>query len=871
MQPPLLRLNQRRRKVNFEKYGDIMQIKQQGKTIFWFEQLSLNNLEQVGGKNASLGEMIANMIEAEVNVPIGFATSAQVFIEFLQQNELNDSIKYHLNAYQSGEQTLAITGRTIRALIANGDFTLQQKNEITQAYLLLSQRILQDHSDTLDRTNVLNESIENPYFASVAVRSSATAEDLPQASFAGQQESYLNIVGIDNLLNACKQCFASLYTDRAIIYREKQGFEHEKVALSVGIQQMINSESAGVMFTLDTETGFPDVVEINGAWGLGETIVKGSVTPDRFMVFKPLLAIDKKSNVQLNEQSLTHLKEQNYIPIIEKKCGSKLVKMSFVHRNKALDAIVVDESTVTLATSNEERTSYVLSDNEVLQLARWAVKIEQHYGNAMDMEWAKDSESGQLYIVQARPETVESQKNHSVLVNYKLKETSKILVEGASVGSAIATGKVFKVTNPEDVDQFPAGAMLVTQRTDPDWLPLMRKAAGIITDTGGPTSHAAIVSRELKIAAIVGCENATQVLSNNQEVTLSCAQGTHGIVYEGKLAFDMNEVNLADIPKTQTDIMINAAMPDGIFKWWSLPVAGIGLTRIEFIISSEIGVHPMALLHREKVTDSKVNQKIDDLCQGYEKGADYFVDKLALGIGKIAASQYPKPVIVRMSDFKSNEYRGLLAGEFFELNEENPMLGLRGASRYYHELYREAFMLECQAIVKVREEMGFDNVIVMIPFCRTPHEADKVLAVMSEANLTRGVNGLQVYVMCEIPSNIILADEFAQRFDGFSIGSNDLTQLVLGIDRDSTELKSLFDARNDAVKSMIAQVIKVAHQFGCKVGICGQAPSDHPEFAEFLVACGIDSISLNPDSVAKASVHIALAEKTKEEQRKNSS
>jgi len=833
-----------------------IQSKKTGQTIFWFEQLSLANLEQVGGKNASLGEMIANMSEADIRVPIGFATSAQMFIDFLQQNKLNSQIKDHITHYESGQQTLANAGRAIRSLIVNGDFTKQQSDDITHAYQTLSKSIQLSLSDKLTKTN---KSSPTPFFASVAVRSSATAEDLPQASFAGQQESYLNITGIEPLLNACKQCFASLYTDRAIIYREKQGFEHEKVALSVGVQQMINSEAAGVMFTLDTETGFPDVVEINGAWGLGETIVKGSVTPDRFMVFKPLLNSNKKPEEKADNKGLTSPNIKKYMPIIEKKCGSKLVKMLFTTNNKQVE-IENDVTTVTLATSYEERISFVLSDQEILQLASWGIKIEQHYGNAMDIEWAKDTESGQLYIVQARPETVESQKNHSVLVDYKLKGKSRILVEGASVGSAIATGKVFKVINPQDVDQFPEGAMLVTQRTDPDWLPLMRKAAGIITDTGGPTSHAAIVSRELKIAAIVGCATASQVLNNDQEVTLSCAQGSHGFVYEGTLAFETNEVNLADIPKTQTDIMINAAMPDGIFKWWSLPVAGIGLTRIEFIISSEIGIHPMALLHREKVTDSKVNQKISDLCQGYESGADYFVDKLALGVGKIAASQYPKPVIVRMSDFKSNEYRGLLAGEFFELSEENPMLGLRGASRYYHKLYREAFILECQAIVKVREKMGFDNVIVMIPFCRTPDEADKVLAVMNEAHLTRGVNGLQVYVMCEIPSNIILADEFAQRFDGFSIGSNDLTQLVLGIDRDSTELKPLFDARNDAVKSMIAQVIKVAHNSGCKVGICGQAPSDHPEFAEFLVDCGIDSISLNPDSVARASVHIALAE-----------
>jgi len=828
-----------------------MQSKQQAQTIFWFEQLTLANLEQVGGKNASLGEMIANMSETAVQVPIGFATSAQLFVDFLQQNKLNEKIKHHIDAYGSAQQNLATTGSAIRKLIAHGDFTEQQSSEIIQAYQGLSKRIQATQHNKLNQNDLVNQA---PYMASVAVRSSATAEDLPEASFAGQQESYLNVIGIKNLLIACKQCFASLYTDRAIVYREKQGFEHEKVALSIGIQQMINAQAAGVMFTLDTETGFSDVVEINGSWGLGETIVKGSVTPDRFMVFKPLLAQNIK--VTSNEQ------QQKFRPIIEKKCGSKLEKMCFAHADKSKNIHIskVAASTETLATSIEERTSLVLSDDEILQLANWAVIIEKHYGKAMDMEWAKDSISGQLYIVQARPETVESQKNHSVLVNYKLKEKSKILVQGASVGSAIATGKVFKVVNPEDVENFPEGAMLVTQKTDPDWLPLMRKAAGIITDTGGPTSHAAIVSRELKIAAIVGCENATQVLQNDQEVTLSCAQGTLGIVYEGRLAFETEEVNLADIPHTNTDIMINAAMPDGVFKWSALPVAGIGLTRIEFIISSQIGVHPMALLHPEKVTDSKVKQKISELCRGYARGGDYFVDNLALGVAKIAASQYPKPVIVRMSDFKSNEYRGLLGGEFFELIEENPMLGLRGASRYYHKLYREAFMLECQAIVKVREQMGFDNVLVMIPFCRTPDEADKVLAVMSDAGLTRGEKGLQVYVMCEIPSNIILAAEFAQRFDGFSIGSNDLTQLILGIDRDSTELKSLFDARNDAVKSMIAQVIKVAHECGCKVGICGQAPSDHPEFAEFLVTCGIDSISLNPDSVAKASVHIALAE-----------
>ncbi|MDX1301557.1 phosphoenolpyruvate synthase [Photobacterium sp.] len=787
--------------------------------IRWYEHLGIADIALVGGKNASLGEMISKMAADGICVPTGFATSAQLYRDFLSQNDLDGPIAEHLDGLSNGAENLAQTGFAIRQMISQGEFTEIQKQAIEQAYQQLCTRI----------------GCEN---VSVAVRSSATAEDLPEASFAGQQESYLNITGIDDLLEACRQCFASLYTDRAIIYRQEQGFSHQQVALSVGVQQMIESEAAGVMFSLDTENGFPDVVMINGAWGLGETIVKGSVTPDRFMVYKPLL-----KNPELR-------------PIIEKQAGSKLQKMVY--------ASLAQEPTLIVATDESERSSLVLSDDEVLSLARWAVKIEQHYACPMDMEWAKDSRSKQLYIVQARPETVESLKDTAVLMNYKLKGQSPVLLEGASVGSAIATGAVFKILSPDDIEQFPDGAILVTERTDPDWVPLMRKASGIITDTGGPTSHAAIVSRELKVPAIVGTENATQVLNTGKEITLSCAGGAVGKVYEGILEFETEQVNLDDIPHTQTDIMINAAMPDGIFRWWQLPVSGIGLTRIEFIISSQIGVHPMALVDPERISDLVTKDRIARLTNGYKHQPDYFVENLALGVGKIAASQYPKPVIVRMSDFKSNEYRGLLGGEFFEINEENPMLGLRGASRYYHPLYREAFKLECQAIVKAREEMGFDNIIVMIPFCRTTGEADRVLDVMAEAGLKRGVNGLQVYVMCEIPSNVILADQFAKRFDGFSIGSNDLTQLVLGIDRDSAELKPLFDARDEAVKSMIAQVIKVAHQYGCKVGICGQAPSDHPEFAEFLVDCGIDSISLNPDSVAKASQHIARAEKKRD-------
>ncbi|MGR5067470.1 MULTISPECIES: phosphoenolpyruvate synthase [Vibrio] len=786
--------------------------------IYHYCQLRASDVALVGGKNASLGEMFNQLGQSGIRVPDGFATSAQLYRDFLHQNELDLPIATLLNAMDNGELSLADAGQEIRTLIFQGSFTQAQEQHILEAYHLLSEHI-------------------GVPLASVAVRSSATAEDLPEASFAGQQESYLNICGDEAVLTACKQCFASLYTDRAIVYRQEQGFEHQQVALSVGIQQMVESQCAGVMFSLDTESGFPDVVLINGSWGLGETIVKGSVTPDRFMVFKPLL------------------KQENKRPIIEKQLGNKREKMVFSEPGNT------EQPTMTLPTDEVERNQLVLNDDEVLKLSHWAMIIEQHYGCAMDMEWAKDSHSQQLFMLQARPETVETHKNRAVIVNYQLeKTTAPILLEGASVGGAVAVGETYTIMSPDDIDAFPEGAILVTERTDPDWVPLMRKAAGIITDSGGPTSHAAIVSRELKVPAIVGTEHATQKLTTGQTVTLSCAKGATGQVYDGVVNYHTQQIDLTSLPSTQTQIMINAAMPDGIFHWWQLPTAGIGLTRIEFIISSQIGLHPMALLYPEQVTDPEVNNDIKQRCQGFTTLADYFTDNLALGVSKIAASQYPKPVIVRMSDFKSNEYRGLLGGQYFELNEENPMLGLRGASRYYHPRYREAFQLECKAIKKAREEMGFDNIIVMIPFCRTVSEADKVLDVMAQAGLKRGENGLEVYVMCEIPSNVILADRFSERFDGFSIGSNDLTQLVLGIDRDSAELKPMFDARDDAVKSLIEQVIQVAHRKGRKVGICGQAPSDHPEFAEFLVSCGIDSISLNPDSFAKGCEVIAKAE-----------
>ncbi|UUM32780.1 phosphoenolpyruvate synthase [Vibrio japonicus] len=784
--------------------------------IYRFHYLHASDIALVGGKNANLGEMISQLSQSGIRVPEGFATSAQLYRDFLHQNELDVPIASILSAMDKGVLSLAEAAKEIRTLIQNSHFTPAQETLILDAYHELSERI-------------------GVPLASVAVRSSATAEDLPGASFAGQQESYLNIRGDADLLEACKQCFASLYTDRAIVYRQEQGFEHQQVALSIGIQQMIESECSGVMFSLDTESGFPDVVIINGSWGLGETIVKGSVTPDRFMVYKPLL-------------------ERGKTPIIEKQLGNKLEKMLF----NSADG---EAPTITLPTTEAERNQLVINDEEILQLSQWAMTIERHYGCAMDMEWAKDSHSHKLYLVQARPETVESRKNSAVLVNYQLEKTSNpILLEGASVGSSIAVGQTYTIMSPDDIAEFPEGAILVTERTDPDWVPLMRKAAGIITDSGGPTSHAAIVSRELKVPAIVGTEHATQTLTSGQTVTLSCAKGTTGQVYDGVVNYTTQEIDLTSLPETKTHIMINAAMPDGIFHWWQLPNAGVGLTRIEFIISSQIGLHPMALLYPEKVTDTDVAQAIQQRCSGVATLPDFFVDNLARGVGKIAASQYPKPVIVRMSDFKSNEYRGLLGGQFFELNEENPMLGLRGASRYYHPRYQEAFQLECKAILKAREEMGFDNIIVMIPFCRTVNEADKVLEVMAAAGLKRGDNGLEVYVMCEIPSNVILADRFAERFDGFSIGSNDLTQLVLGIDRDSAELKPMFDARDDAVKSLIEQVIQVAHSKRRKVGICGQAPSDHPEFAEFLVTCGIDSISLNPDSFAKGCEVVAKVE-----------
>jgi len=669
---------------------------------------------------------------------------------------------------------------------------------------------------------------------SVAVRSSATAEDLPEASFAGQLESYLNVRG-DQLLTACRRCYASLFTDRAIMYRRNHGFDHMKIALSIGVQEMVRADKggAGVMFSIDTETGFPGSVLINAAWGLGETVVRGMVDPDEFQVFKPLL----------DESSLT--------PIISKTLGGKAQKMVYTAGNKSACKLV--------RTTAKDRSSYALTDDEALQLARWACAIEEHYGQPMDIEWAKDGGSGKLFIVQARPETVQSRKAAGALKSYRLKQTGPRLVSGLAIGEAIASGKVCRLDSVKEIGRFRDGAVLVTTTTDPDWVPIMKKASAIVTERGGRTSHAAIVSRELGLTAIVGASDATAVLKDGMEITVSCAEGDEGHVYAGQADFEVQELDVKDIPATRTQIMINLADPAAAFRWWRLPADGVGLARMEFIIGNLIKIHPMALVHYSELEDKRASAQIARLTRAYEDKTEYFVDTLARGMARIAAAHYPNPVIVRLSDFKTNEYSRLIGGEAFEPEEENPMLGWRGASRYYSAGYREGFALECRAVRRAREEIGLKNIVVMIPFCRSPEEADRVLEEMSRHGLARG-NGLEVFVMCEIPSNVILAEQFAQRFDGFSIGSNDLTQLVLGVDRDNAALKALFDERNEAVKQAIATLLAKAGASGTKTGICGQAPSDYPEFARFLVEHGIDSISVSPDSFLAVKRAVAAAE-----------
>jgi len=782
-----------------------------------FEELGRNDVSRVGGKNASLGEMVRALDSQGVKVPPGFATTADAYWGFVEANGLKATMASALADLKTGKEPLSEVGHTIRRAFLRGDWPAETANAITSAYRELCRRVGRQNTD-------------------VAVRSSATAEDLPDASFAGQQETFLNIRGEAALLDACRRCYASLFTDRAISYRNAKGFDHLKVALSVGVQKMVRSDlgSAGVMFSIDTETGFDKVVVINAAWGLGENVVQGTVDPDEYQVFKPLLS------------------DASLAPIVEKKLGGKTLKMVYATGGQS--------PTRNVPTSRAERASFVLKDPDILQLARWACAIEDHYGMPMDMEWAKDGQTSELYIVQARPETVQSQKGSGALKSYQIKSKGRMLVAGLSIGDAIVAGKVCLIRSPQDIERFEDGAILATETTDPDWVPIMKRAAGIVTDHGGRTSHAAIVSRELGLPAIVGTGNATEVLHDDQEVTLSCAEGDEGFVYEGIGEFEVKELSLDDIPNTRTHVMLNLANPAAAFRWWRLPADGVGLARMEFVVNNHIKVHPMALVRFDALRDEGARQRIVELTRGYEDKTEYFIDRLARGLARIAAACHPNPAIVRMSDFKTNEYANLIGGSEFEPKEENPMLGFRGASRYYSPRYREGFALECRAIRRLRQTMGFKNVIVMIPFCRSVTEADRVLEVMAENGLRRGEGGLEVYVMCEIPSNVVLAKAFAERFDGFSIGSNDLTQLTLGVDRDSEELAELFNEQDEAVKWMIRTVIEAAVRSGAKVGLCGQAPSDHPEFAAFLVECGIDSISVSPDSFIAVKQHVAQAE-----------
>jgi pyruvate,water dikinase len=786
-------------------------------SIIWFEKLGRGDVSRVGGKNASLGEMVCNLGKDGIRVPPGFATTADAYWRYVEANGLRATIGASLAALDAGHAPLAEVGAAIRREFLRGTWPQELAEAIRAAYRELCRRAGKSNAD-------------------VAVRSSATAEDLPDASFAGQQESFLNIRGEPALLEACRRCYASLFTDRAISYRQAHGFDHLKVALSIGIQAMVRSDlgAAGVMFSIDTETGFDKVVLINAAWGLGENVVQGAVDPDEYQVFKPLL-----SQISL-------------VPIIEKKLGEKARKMVYSHDS--------NHPTRNVPTSRVERATFVLDDEEILTLARWACAIEKHYGRPMDMEWAKDGETGELWIVQARPETVQSRKEASVFRSYRITSKGRRLVSGLSIGDAVVAGRVCLIESPREIGRFVDGGILVTQTTDPDWVPIMKRAAAIITDHGGRTSHAAIVSRELGLPAVVGTGNATHVLHEEQEVTVSCAEGDQGFVYEGRVAYESEELDIRTVPATRTQVMLNLANPAAAFRWWRIPADGIGLARMEFVVSNHIKVHPMALVHYDSLKDEDAKNAIAQLTGGYADKTEYFVDRLARGLARIAATYHPKPVIVRTSDFKTNEYANLIGGSAFEPKEENPMIGFRGASRYYSQRYRAGFALECRAIRRLREEMGFRNVIVMIPFCRSTTEADRVLAVMAENGLGRRQNGLEVYVMCEIPSNIVLAKSFAERFDGFSIGSNDLTQLTLGVDRDSEELAELFDEQDDAVKWMIESVIREAHAARAKIGLCGQAPSDHPEFAEFLVACGIDSISVSPDSFIAVKQRIAQCE-----------
>lgn len=783
-----------------------------------FAHLSRGDVGLVGGKNASLGEMIQALGTEGIAVPPGFATTSKAYWHFVESNCIRGKMEALINEWQMGNQSLAETGHAVRSLfLRHGSWPADAASAIRASYRELSARF----------------GIEN---LSVAVRSSATAEDLLDASFAGQQETYLNVSGERALLNACRRCYASLFTDRAISYRQAKGFDHMSIALSVGIQVMVRSDlgGSGVMFSIDTESGFDQIVLINASWGLGENVVQGIANPDEYQVFKP----------PLSDTSLT--------PIVGKRLGDKAIKMVYGDGNVG---------TRNVPTSKAEQAAYVLSDKEILQLARWACTIEKHYGCPMDIEWAKDGVGGKLFIVQARPETVHSRQDVAIFKTYTVEKKGRVLTTGLSVGDKAISGRVCLVSSVKDIHQFVNGSILVTEATDPDWVPVMKRAAAIITDHGGRASHAAIVSRELGIPAIVGTGNATYVLHSGQDITASCAEGDTGLVYEGISDVIAHTVDLAGLPQVRTKIMLNLANPAAAYRWWRLPADGIGLARMEFIMSNAIQVHPLALIYFDRVKDLDVRREITRLTAGYDYKPDYFVDKLSRGLAALCATVYPKPAIIRMSDFKTNEYAGLIGGAPFEIKEENPIIGIRGASRYYSALYKEGFALECRAIKRLREEIGLRNAIVMVPFCRTISEAKKVLDIMAENGLRRGENGLQVYIMCEIPSNVILAASFTDHFDGFSIGSNDLTQLTLGVDRDSGELAPLFDEQDEAVKWMIARVISVAREKGCKIGLCGQAPSNYPKFAKFLVEVGIHSISVSPDSFVAVKKHVLAAER----------
>ncbi len=799
--------------------------------ILWFDDIGIDDVPLVGGKNASLGEMYQHLTAKGVAVPHGFAITAYAYRYLLKHAGVEDEIKQVLSDLDTEDMhNLAERGEKCRNIIRHATFPDDLREAIIEAY----QKMEAEYGKNVD----------------VAVRSSATAEDLPDASFAGQQETYLNIHGYEDIIENCRKCFASLFTNRAISYRKHQGFGQFDVYLSITIQKMVRSDSSssGVLFSIDTESGFQEAVFITGAWGLGETVVQGAVNPDEYYVFKPTLKEGKR-------------------PIVSKRLGSKEIKMIYDNDSST------DEPVQTIDTTPEERNSFVVSDDEILKLAKWACIIEDHYGKAMDIEWAKDGDgvnvgTGELYIVQARPETVHSQTSKRTMETYKLKERGEVIVEGLAVGTKIGQGVAHCLDSAADIHTFKKGEVLVTDMTDPDWEPIMKIAGAIVTNRGGRTCHAAIISRELGIPCVIGTVNGSQLINTGEEITVSSAEGETGYVYKGILDFEIERIDLGEVPETKTKIMMNVGIPEKAFTECQIPNEGVGLAREEFIINSHIGIHPLALMNYEELKNSDdpekqaVAKQIDDRTAAYPDKKQFFIDKVAEGVGRIAAGFYPKDVIVRLSDFKSNEYANLIGGKFYEPEEENPMIGWRGASRYYDPKYRPAFELECEGLKKARNDMGLNNLKLMVPFCRTPEEGKKVIEVLKDCGLVQGENGLELYVMCEIPSNVISADAFADIFDGFSIGSNDLTQLTYGLDRDSAMIAGIADERNDSVKDMIKMVIATAKRRGKKIGICGQGPSDFPDFATFLVELGIDSMSLIPDTAIKT--RLAVHEKEKE-------